>query len=358
MPHSQELVGAALSYAGRGWRVLPLWWLTDANGALVCACNKGIKCGRNAGKHPIPSNWGTVATTETTTIQEWRHRWPQANVGLVAGHTSGLAIVDVDPRNRGDESLRELEQMYAVLPTTPLVLSGGGGQHYYFAATEDLPCIDLAPGVNFLADTHHQVVAPPSLHRSGRRYEWEVTQHPEDLPLAPLPDWIRALVLEKVAERTVAAATLPDVLPTVDVGTLPVSYRIKNLILLRHDPVPANPTAVFSNGADRSRSGVLFAVLCALVAAGCDDVTIAGVVLDPNNGISEKPLGQKNQKSPQYWTLTRGWVAQEIARARAKHVAVPPEGPITAGPVAPGTRYESPWMCPRDPPAGPAEPQC
>jgi hypothetical protein len=34
------------------------------------------------------------------------------------------------------------------------------------------------------------VVGPGSLHRRGRRYEWEVMSHPDDVPLAELPAWI------------------------------------------------------------------------------------------------------------------------------------------------------------------------
>ena len=37
------------------------------------------------------------------------------------------------------------------------------------------------------------IVAPPSLHQSGRLYAWEVTADPEDTPLAPVPDWLLTL---------------------------------------------------------------------------------------------------------------------------------------------------------------------
>ena len=35
------------------------------------------------------------------------------------------------------------------------------------------------------------VVAPPSIHPSGRPYAWEVSHHPDETPLALLPLWLR-----------------------------------------------------------------------------------------------------------------------------------------------------------------------
>lgn len=284
-PVSPQCLDAALAYAGRGWRVTPL-----------------------AGKVPRLPQWPEQATTAAATISQWWRRWPTANVGLVTGVASGLAVVDVDPRHGGDGSLEELQRLYHPLPDTPQVMSGGGGWHYYFALEADLPCVDLAPGVNFLADGHHQVVAPPSLHPSSRRYVWELSSHPDDTPLAPLPAWIRALVYETGRKRGAAAVTLPTALPVVDVETLKVSAAIKTLIRTGHHP----------HQCYASRSEAVFAVLTALIRGGHDDATMAAVLLDPHHPISDKPLSQKNPRSPLYGEQTRTWVAREIARARAK----------------------------------------
>ena len=97
----------------------------------------------------------------------------------------------------------------------------------------------------------------------------------------------------------------------LELQTLKVSPRIKYLIRTGEDP--DDPKRY------DSRSEALFAVLQALVAAGYDDASIAAVVIDPVNGISDKPLSQKNQRNPRYMEQTRTWVAKEIARARDKH---------------------------------------
>lgn len=263
-----------------------------------------LKCtfSRGRANNPIINEWPETATTGVATVQGWWRKYPQANIGIAAG--SGLVNVDIDPRNGGHISLEELEATYGKLPETPLVQTGGGGEHRLFATPEVLPSGKLAPGIDFLADDHHQFVAAPSLHHSGNRYVWELSSHPDDIPLAPLPDWVAALARSKAAELAVAAATLPDILPTIDVTTLTISARMRNLI---------------RTGAPQGqRSEALWAVLKALVKARYDDATIAGIVLDPANGISEKVLEQKNARSPRYLEMTRGWLAKEIARARAK----------------------------------------
>lgn len=331
---SPTLCATALSYAARGWHVVPLHDVTQGH----CSCAKGSAC-ETPGKHPRLQDWPTAATIHAATIQDWWHKWPGANVGIVPGQRSGCAIIDVDPRNGGDISLDELQHTYSPLPETSMVLSGGGGLHYYFQVSEDLPSIDLAPGINFLADGSHQAVAPPSLHPSGQHYVWEASSHPDDLPLAPLPDWIMALVQSQVHEREVAAATLPKTLPEVPVETLRISPRMKQVIQQGND-------------ADRpyyaSRSEAPAAVYTAMVAAGYDDVTIAALVLSPAYGISAKPLSQKNPRSPLYWTLTRGWVALDIARVRAKYAGQPDHQRQQHGPV-PGPEPPDPYACPELP---------
>jgi hypothetical protein len=178
--------------------------------------------------------------------------------------------------------LEDLQQTYAPLPETPTALTGGGGEHRLFRSQEPLSSLKLAPGIDFLADSHHQFVAAPSMHHSGRQYTWEASSHPDDIPLAPLPDWLLALVKDKAKEYAAAAVTLPDNLPVVNIATLRVSNRIKKLIRTG-EYAPRYP----------SRSEAEFAVLVALVGAGYDDATVAAIVLDPANGISDKPLSQK-----------------------------------------------------------------
>ena len=225
-----------------------------------------------------------------------------------------MAVLDVDPRNGGDLALEDLEQSYGSLPDTAVALSGSKGPHHYFALDGPLGKFDPGPGLNLQADGA-LVVAPPSLHHSGNRYEWEASSHPADVALAPLPDWLRAMG-EAKASTPVQGVDLPDTLPPVDIQALKVSHRIKYLIAMGHDPDdPAR--YCYPNGTpDRSRA--LFAVIQGLLSVGHDDATIASVVMDPRYAISTKVLSQKNARNPRYWEQVKAWVAKEIARAKAK----------------------------------------
>jgi len=126
-----------------------------------------------------------------TEIREWYRRWPGAGVAIVCGAVSGLVVVDGDPRN-GD-SLRVLAPQ---LPVTPTVESGGAGRHLYFAVTPGIrvPKVSgLLPGVDLQGEASC-VMAPPSVHPSGRRYRWLPGLALSEIPLAPLPPIIRHLI--------------------------------------------------------------------------------------------------------------------------------------------------------------------
>ena len=166
---------AVRAYLARGWAVIP------------------IEAG---GKRPLVA-WEPYQhrAPEGGDIDSWFRRWPNANIGIVTGRISGLVVLDVDPRHRGDDSLAELERRFGALPVTIEAISGGGGRHIYFAHPGGTlrNRVGLAPGLDLRGDGG-LIVAPPSLHASGRRYEWEVSHHPDDVALAPLPSWLVTLV--------------------------------------------------------------------------------------------------------------------------------------------------------------------
>jgi len=175
----------ALAYAGRGWPVLPL-----------------------RGKVPLVAHGVHDATTDPTTIAAWWRRWPDADAGIATGAVSGIIVLDVDPRHGGDDTLHDVERARGPLPDTPRVLTGGGGTHIYLAhpgGTVACSAGALGPGLDVRGDGGY-VVAPSSLHASGRPYTWEVGGGLEDAPLAPVPSW----VLELHRGRTNGDATPPD----------------------------------------------------------------------------------------------------------------------------------------------------
>ena len=128
-------------------------------------------------------------------VRGWYRRWPLANVGIVTGQISNLVVIDIDPGHGGEDSLKDLIARFGALPATLTVRTGGGGRHLYFSAPADPVAVrsrvGVAPGIDVRAEGG-MIVAPPSVHPSGNRYEW--TSGGAAVPPAPLPRWLFALV--------------------------------------------------------------------------------------------------------------------------------------------------------------------
>lgn len=185
-------VDYALQYSQRGWAVFPLH--SAVNG--TCTCGKD-QCS-SAGKHPRTFNGVKSATNDAFQIQRWWERWPEANIGIATGESSGIVVLDVDPRHGGDDSLRELIKKHGELPDTIIALTGGDGQHILFAhpGKEIRNRTGIMDGLDIRADGGY-IVASPSIHASGKHYEWEINGHPDDTPLAEIPDWLLNVVMYK-----------------------------------------------------------------------------------------------------------------------------------------------------------------
>lgn len=189
IPQPSRLGRAALAYAERfGWAVLPLHSTKDGR----CTCgNPGCA---SPGKHPITPHGVKDANKDPTVITRWWRRWPWANVGVATGAASGVFVLDVDG-TAGRESLAELEEKHGKLPDTIEQITGSGGRHILFKYPGQPIAnkVCLAPGLDVRGDGGY-IVAPPSLHVSGRRYEWEVSSRPGAVPLAEAPGWLLELL--------------------------------------------------------------------------------------------------------------------------------------------------------------------
>lgn len=111
----------------------------------------------------------------------------KGNLGVVTGKISGVVVIDVD----SEDSLQRLNT-YGELTRTWAVKSNRGW-HFYYKYVE-LPSCKALADVDFLSDKK-QVVAPPSIHPSGHKYNWIV--HPDEMELADLPSWFIELVKNK-----------------------------------------------------------------------------------------------------------------------------------------------------------------
>ena len=215
------MMAHALAYAGRGWRVLPCH-AVDAAGNCSCGDNPGRVDARDVctaqGKHPANERGATTATTDAEQIERWWLAAPLANIGIATGARLGMWVLDVDG-DVGAASLAALQEQHGPLPETMAARTGGGGTHYYWAIPADVTIRNsvrkLADGIDVRGDGGY-VLAPPSVHLSGREYTWL-----NRLPPVEAPAWLVELVTAKPApppQNGQATHHPPPALPAGDVA--------------------------------------------------------------------------------------------------------------------------------------------
>jgi hypothetical protein len=167
---NMNALNQALEYAARGWAVFPVHTIQNGH----CSCGDD-NCS-SPGKHPATNNGFKSATTDTNQIQSWWSGNVEWNIGIATGHVSGLLVIDLDISDTKDGRARlmELEEANTPLDKALQVRTGSGGTHLYFA----MPQMDIsssagrpAAGIDIRANSGY-VVAPPSIHISGNRYNW------------------------------------------------------------------------------------------------------------------------------------------------------------------------------------------
>lgn len=178
---------AAIWYADRlGWPVLPLHTPMPVPSFSDCSC--GHRTCSSVGKHPRTAHGVHDATTDLEQIMEWWDEWPDANIGIATGVVSNLIVVDVDPRNGGDESFKELTARHGKPSMGLSAWTGGGGYHLFFKYKDQPVVYRPAKGIEIKADGGY-IVAAPSLHASGEYYRWRVAPHPDLDSLTRAPSW-------------------------------------------------------------------------------------------------------------------------------------------------------------------------
>ena len=173
---------AALEYAKRSWPVFPCCW--PSNGKCACGANHLD----SIGKAPITRNGLKDASIDPGVLTFWWEKYPEANIGLVTGSKSKLVVIDLDIKKDGIRHWDELLDQNGRVDTLTS-LTGSGGRHLIFTWPDALrnTASQIAPGIDTRGDGGY-IIAPPSLHLSGQRYEWD-NKTP---PVAP-PGWLLKL---------------------------------------------------------------------------------------------------------------------------------------------------------------------
>jgi hypothetical protein len=160
LDHRTLILNSAAEYAVLGLFMLPL---------------------ARMGKRPLINDWTSRATVDPAVITGWLDQYPEMNLGILCGATSGIVVIDVDPRNHGDEHIDQVLLDKKLEPPVAYVRTGSGGRHFYFKhpggfIKSRTGKDGLAPGVELKADGGHLVVAPPSTHSNGNQYKWEFAE--------------------------------------------------------------------------------------------------------------------------------------------------------------------------------------
>lgn len=165
----------ALDAAAQGYRVFPVWGLSEG----ACACPEGPSC-ESPGKHPKVRKWREVATSDPAKVEAFD--WRSANYGIA---TDGLVVVDIDPRNGGDETWAWIEEQLASdgeswTLHTRTVKSGSGGRHLYYRGSRR-SSVGLWEGID-VKGAGGYVLGPGSSHISGGKYELVLDTAPISVP--------------------------------------------------------------------------------------------------------------------------------------------------------------------------------
>ena len=217
MNSDQTLKDYALDYAGKGWRLLPLWNKIPLISKRMCpkclifcenTAAEGQKEQWTCPKCKGPGGAGCKdATSDPQLIAAYWDKWPDAQIGV---STDGLLVVDIDDGDGkvGPESLEALEAEHGKLPPTLCQKTPRGGRHLIYRAPESTPvgnCVGcLGKDIDVRGNGGYLVFAP-SMGANGVRYQWESGS--DCTPIADAPDW----VVEKMTE--IAASRQKDARP-------------------------------------------------------------------------------------------------------------------------------------------------
>lgn len=162
-------------------------------------------------KKPMTGHGFLDASTDPMTVRRWWSRWPEANIGIPTGDSSGIDVVDVDVHNApGPASFDRAAKASLVGGWLATVRTPSGGLHAYFPCNPDRrqPSWQAASaGIDFRG-TGGYIVAPPSRgNNSGRPAPYEVlamaTERPHPINAQALRQFLDPRPTQAPIARTI-----------------------------------------------------------------------------------------------------------------------------------------------------------
>jgi len=158
-------------------------------------------------KRPATANGLKDATKDFEIIRAWWREDPQFNIGIATGPLSNVFVVDIDS-GEAEAELHQLEAENGTLPSSIETITARG-RHVYFrwpGKAVRNSAGKLAPGIDVRGDGGY-VLAPPSIHPSGRAYAWSVDCAKA---FAAAPAWLLAKIIEPITSNGNKAPAPPS----------------------------------------------------------------------------------------------------------------------------------------------------
>ena len=155
-------------------------------------------------KRPAAANGSKAASTDPGRIEHWWRAYPDHNIAIATGAISGVFVVDVDGLD-AEAELRKFESAHGELPASVEAITARG-RHVYLKMPNTAvrnSAGKIAPGIDVRANGGY-VLAPPSIHPSGRRYAWSVDS--TDV-FADAPDWLLCKITAPTGNDSVTLAS-------------------------------------------------------------------------------------------------------------------------------------------------------
>lgn len=196
-----RLAKGALWYANKGWKILPVHGVVNGK----CTCGKTHNDAKESGKHPAINGWQNNATSDPDTINRWWGENPEYNIGVFCKE-SGFLVIDIDPRNGGDDSFLKLEERASGnLPPTVEAITGvwskdgnpARGRHLIYKCDPNEKFIGnfKAQGLDGIDVKHNgYVLIAPSRHISGVNYTWKEGHAPWQMEIADAPEELLSVI--------------------------------------------------------------------------------------------------------------------------------------------------------------------
>lgn len=215
---------AALFYDGMGWVPVPLCHPEHRGSHPPSHAKTCTRPGKQPTRKLAPLKEKSFTTQELQTI--WQ-RNPSLNVGVLTGRRSQIIMVDCDSQ----EALEAYESLVGVHQAASWRFRGGRPWPHFVYSWP----YDWAPKSAALKEVHAELdflgegslsVMPPSLHKSGVRYEWTHGGPATDVPLSEPPAVLLEMLRTGHYENRLRGGVVVEPAPRLDARELtrPAAY--------------------------------------------------------------------------------------------------------------------------------------